>query len=305
MSARAVAPMADRRLFGIGLMLAAYLCFTGIDTCAKWLVQSGLPPMEVAFVRYAAHLVIATALLAPGAGLRLFATRAIGLEALRALFLLGSTVLNFFAVQYLPLTLTVTIFFTVPLWVCALSVPFLGEKVGLRRWSAIFVGFGGVLAAMQPWSAEAHPAMLLSLGAACCASFYAITTRKLAGIDSSATQQFYAAGLATLALAPVATIGWQWPALPIDWVAFALIGFFGWLGHQFLTVAHRYAPASTLAPFIYAQMFFMATSSYLIFHDPIKRQTLVGGAIILASGLYIWMRERKLDGAGPSHQSPR
>lgn len=287
-------PGEDRRLLGILLILAAYLCFTGIDSSAKWLVQAGLPPLQVAFVRYAAHFVIASALLAPRVGVRLFQTRALGLEILRALCLLGSTVCNFTAVQFLPLTLTVTIFFTVPLFVCALSVPFLGERVGVRRWAAIGVGFVGVLIAMAPWRAEAHWAMAVSIGAALCASVYAILTRRLVGVDSAATQQLYAAGVATATLAPSLAFGWEWPVIGADWLAFALIGVFGWLGHQCLTVAHRYAPASVLAPFIYGQILFMTLSSYLIFHDPIEPRTIFGGAIVLGSGLYIWLRERRL-----------
>ncbi len=290
-----VAASADSRpVLGILLMIAAYFCFTGIDTSAKWLVQAGLPAMQAAFVRYAAHFFIALALLAPSAGLHLFRTRALGLEALRALCLLGSTVCNFTAVQFLPLSLTVTIFFTVPLFVCALSVPLLGEKVGIRRWTAIIVGFGGVLVATQPWSAEAHWAMALSICAALGASFYAILTRRLVGVDSTATQQLYAAGVATVALAPTVAFGWEWPSLAVDWLAFAAIGVFGWVGHQCLTIAHRHAPASVLAPFIYSQMLFMTASSFFVFHDPITPNTVVGGAIVLASGLYIWMRERKL-----------
>lgn len=300
MSASAAATPTERRLLAILLMLAAYLCFTGIDSSAKWLVEAGMAPLQVAFVRYAAHFVISAALLAPGAGFGLFATRAPGLEGLRALCLLGSTICNFTAVQYLPLTLTVTIFFTVPLLVCALSTFLLNETVGVRRWTAIAIGFGGVLIAMRPWSEEAHWAMGLSISAACFAALYAILTRKLAGVDSSATQQFYAAGLATLALTPSLALGWSWPQASLDWLAFGLIGFFGWLGHQFLTVAHRFAPASVLAPFIYVQIVFMTASSYLIFHDPIDGPTMFGGAIVLASGLYVWLRERRLAKARPS-----
>src|SRR5262249_56433688 len=89
-------------------------------------------------------------------------------------------------------------------------------------------------------------------------------------------------------------------AAAIDWFAFAIIGFFGWSGHQLLTVAHRYAPATTLAPFMYVQMIFMIASSWLIFGTPPSVWVLTGAAIVLASGFYVWLRERKLSGMGRS-----
>lgn len=289
-----VAAIEDRRLAGIGLMVMALLMFTGIDTCAKWLVLAGLPTMTVVFVRYFVHLLIVTSLFLPWQGRGLFSTRRPGLELVRGLCLLGATVLNFIAVKYLPLTLTSAIFFTVPLWVCALSVPLLGERVGWRRWGAILVGFCGALITTQIWTADFHWAAFLSIATAICASLYAILTRKLAGVDSTATQQFYAAAISSFGIAPFAYADWQWPEAGADWIAFALIGLFGWGGHQFMTVAHRYAPASTLAPFVYSQMFFMTVSSWIIFYTPPDAWILTGASLVLASGMYIWLREKQL-----------
>ncbi len=281
-------------LKGVALVMLSYLAFTFIDTSAKWLVLGGLPALQVVFVRYAGHLALVTALSLPKMGRDLFRTNAWRAEVLRGLFLLLSTVLNFNAVKYLPLTLTMTIFFTGPLWVCALSIPLLGEKVGPRRWAAIIVGFVGVLIATQPWSADFHWAIFLAMGAALSASFYFIITRKLAGVDSTATQQFYSSALATALIAPFALGDWTWPAEAWGWVAFCLIGFFGWAGHQMITIAHRCAPASTLAPFSYAQIIYMTASSWIIFAQPPDRWIVAGALVVLSSGLYIWLRERRL-----------
>ena len=289
-----IAAVEDRRLAGISLMMGAYLAFTGIDSSAKWLVQAGIPAMEVVFVRYAVHLVLVVALALPVMGAELVRTARPGAEVLRGGFLLGSTIFNFLAVSYLPLTVTSAIAFATPLTVCLLSIPLLGERVGARRWAAILVGFSGVLVITRPWSAEAHWAVLLSFGTVICASLYAVATRKLAGVDRTATQQFYAALVATVAIAPFALGDWVWPSAPADWAAFALIGLFGWGGHQMLTIAHRFAPASTLAPFIYVQILYMTGASWLIFQAPPDGWVLVGAAIVLASGLYIWLRERQL-----------
>ena len=289
-----VAPLEDRRLMGIGLILIAFLVFTGIDTCAKWLVLAGLPPWQVVFIRYAVHLVMATALILPASGGAVLRSVSPGSEVVRGVFLLASTMLNFNAVRYLPLTLTSAIMFTIPLWICAFSIPLLGEKVGPRRWAAIVVGLGGVLIIARPWSAEAHWAVVLSIAAAISAALYTVMTRKLAGRDSTATQQFYAAAIATTLIAPMALIDWHWPERPVDWIAFGLIGLFGWGGHQLLTIAHRFAPASVLAPFGYFQIIYMTASSWLIFATPPEVWVLAGAAVVLASGLYIWIRERHL-----------
>jgi drug/metabolite transporter (DMT)-like permease len=288
------APGEDRRLLAIGLMLLAFLTFTGIDTSAKWLVQAGLPPTEVVFVRYLTHLAFAAALILPREGLGLFRSRAPGLELARGALLVGSTFCNFFALQYLPLTVTVSIFFAAPLLVCALSIPVLGEKVGLRRWSAIGAGLVGVLIVTRPWGASFHWAMGLSVAGLCCASAYFVLTRRLATVDKAATQQFYAALVAVTATLPLLLMGWSWPAAPADWVAFALIGVFGWAGHQLLTVAHRFAPASVLAPFVYVQIVYMTASSWFIFHDAPDIWVLAGAAVVMAAGLYVWLRERQL-----------
>lgn len=288
----------ERRLAAIGMMLAAFLLFTGIDTSAKWLVQSGLPAPQVVFVRFGVHFLIAAALIMPREGLGLFATRAPVLEILRGLFLAGSTFFNFFSLKYLPLTLTVSIFFAAPLVICALSIPLLGEKVGVRRWSAIAVGFVGVLIVTRPWGASFHWAMLLTLCALGCASMYFVMTRKLAGIDRAGTQQFYASLIAVAVASPFAFLGWEWPTQPVDWMFFALIGVFGWAGHQLAVIAHRFAPASALAPFVYVQIVYMTASSWLIFHTPPDLWVLAGAAVVMGAGLYVWMRERQIAHSG-------
>ena len=151
MPKRPVAPIEDRTLRGIALMLAALAGFTGIDTCAKWLVLDGMPTAEVVFVRYLGHLILVIAFALPLGEpfLRTANPRDVGV---RGAFLLFSTVLNFAALGYLPLTTTAAIFFSSPLWVCLLSIPLLGEEVGPRRWAAMAVGFLGVLVVTRPWS---------------------------------------------------------------------------------------------------------------------------------------------------------
>lgn len=287
-------PIEDRRLAGIFLMLLAFLVFTGIDSCAKWLIQAGLPPLQVVFVRYAVHAVLICAVFLPREGAGLFTSSHPKVELARSAALLGSTIFNFLALQYLPLTLTSAIFFTVPLWICALSVPLLGEAVGPRRWTAVVIGFSGVLVATRPWGSDVHWAVLLSIAAALSASLYGILTRRLAGVDATATQQIYGAGVATLVIAPIGLSDWHWPVAGVDWAAFAMIGVLGFVGHWMLTVAHRFAAAAVLAPFVYVQIVYMTAASWAIFGQSPDIWVLAGAAIVLASGLYIWLRERQL-----------
>ncbi len=124
---------------------------------------------------------------------------------------------------------------------------------------------------------------------------FLITTRKLAGVDGVSTQQFYSALVATGCLIPfVALGGWVWPSDPATWFAFVMIGVAALVGHQLLTTAYRYAPASVLAPFSYVQIVFLTVSSWLVFNQPPDMWFFIGLPIVVGSGLYIWLRERQL-----------
>ena len=293
--ALAIRPIEERRLLGIGLVVLGYTMFTIIDSCAKWLSQSGLPTSEIVFIRYAGQLFIVSALLLPARGRDLMATRNLRLEVMRGLFLLMSTVSNFVAILFLPLNVTGAIAFTMPLMLTALSIPLLGEQVGWRRWLAIAVGFVGILIIVRPGTEAFHPAVLLSLACAFFTALYMVSTRKLAGVDAVSTQQFYAALVATICLIPfVIGGGWVWPSDPAGWFAFAAIGTAALIGHQLLTTAHRYAPASVLAPFGYVQIVFLTASSWVVFNEPPDAWFFAGLPIVIGSGLYIWLRERQL-----------
>jgi drug/metabolite transporter (DMT)-like permease len=295
--AYSVAPIEDRRLLGIGLVLVAFLAFTGIDTCAKWLVIRGMPSSEVVFVRYAVHFMLVAGLLLPRYGPVLLRSASPRLELLRGLGLLGATVGNFVAIRYLPLTVTGSILFSVPLIVCALSVPLLGEHVGWRRWAAVLVGFAGVLVIIRPGTEAFSPYILFSLFSVTSYAMYNISNRMLAGVDAVSTQQFYAGLIATVCIAPFAFGNWVWPGDPSSWVAFITIGIVAVVGHQFFTIAHRLAPASTLAPFIYVQIVYLTLSSWLVFGEPPSVWIFVGAPLVIGSGLYIWLRERQLAAA--------
>lgn len=287
-----IAPREEKAGTGVALMALAVVFFTCIDTSAKWLILAGLPPLQVVFTRYAGHFLYALAFYLPREGAEALRSRSPAKQLLRSLFLMGSTIFNFLALSYLPITVTTTIAFAGPIVVTLLAIPILGEKVGLHRIAAVCTGFAGVLVVMQPWGAEWHPAMFYSLGALVVASLYFIMTRMLAGIEANATQQIWSSGLATAALLPFVLKTWVWPETPAQWAVFFAIGFFGITGHVLATSAHRLADASILAPMIYSQIFLAAAAGILVFATYPTVWTLGGGAIIIAAGLYIWHRER-------------
>lgn len=289
-----IAPIEERRNLGIGILLFAQLFFATLDTSAKYLSFIGLPLSEIVFVRYAVHVALALALFLPVLKGALFVTRNWKLELLRGLFLLGVTGANFLAQRYLPLTVTGALMFTMPLMVTALSGPMLGEKVGWRRWIAVGVGFIGILIIVRPGTETFQPASLIALAGALSAAFYSITTRKLAGVDSASTQQVYAGLIALACVTPFAFNGWVWPTEGAGWFAFIAAGVAGMIAHQMNTIAHRFAPPSVLAPFGYTGLVLLAFASWLVFNEPPDAWFYLGAPIIIGSGIYIWLRERKL-----------
>ena len=291
---RAAAPREDRVALGVCLMALAVLCFTSIDTSAKWLILSGIPILQVVFMRYVGAFAVSLLLFLPGEGTDAFRSRAWGMQFLRSAFLVLSTILNFLALRHLPLSLTTTIFFMTPILVTLLAIPALGEQVGARRIAAVLIAFAGVLIVLQPWGAEWHPAMLLSLSSVSCISFYFILTRRLAGIDSNGTSQLWASGLGALCLVPVAIPIWQVPDGASEMAVLLGIGVFGAAGHTLATSAHRFAQASQLTPVVYLQLLFAGLASGLVFAQWPGASTLVGGAVIIGSGLYIYRREVRL-----------
>ena len=288
----AASPREDRPTAAVLIMALAIFLFTLIDTSAKWLIIAGLPALQVVFSRYVGALLTVLIFFIPRRGMGEFRSNRPWIQVLRALALLGSTVFNFLALRYLPITLTIAMFFAVPIIVTLLSIPILGERVGLRRFLAVLTGFIGVLVIVQPWGAQFHWAVFLSIGALLSASTYFVLTRLLAGIDNNSTSQLWTNGLATLALAPIALQNAVWPENTLNMLVFLFIGFLGGVSHILATLAFRLAQASVLAPVTYVQVIYATAVGYLVFNTLPTIWTAIGTAIIIASGVYIWQRER-------------
>jgi drug/metabolite transporter (DMT)-like permease len=283
---------ARNRLIGIGVISLTFLCFSLLDGGAKWLVRT-LPVVEVVWLRFLMQVLLGGALLVPRQGMTLLRTRRPRLQLLRAALMAVMTALNFWALQYLQLAETSSIMFSTPILVALLAAPMLGESLDRARWMAILAGFAGVLIIIRPGMQGFHPALLICLMNAVLYAMFNLMTRRLAAYDSPETSQFLSALGATLALAPFALAAWQTPATGLEWSVAFLMGLFGGLGHYGLALAHRYAPASVLAPFLYQQILYMMVLGYFIFGDVPNPAVLTGAAVVIASGLYLLWREQR------------
>jgi drug/metabolite transporter (DMT)-like permease len=286
------ADSARNRLTGIALVSLTYVIFTLLDGSAKWLVGS-VPVIVVVWLRFLTHAVFASALLFPLKGKSLIRTKHLRWHLLRGAMFCAMTGINFWALQYLQLAVTSSIFFIVPILIALMAAPMLGEKLDAGRWMAIIAGFAGVLVIVRPGSAEFHPAMVLSLVNATLYALFNLTTRHLAAYDPPETIQYLPAVFASVLLAPFAIAGWESPATAPEWAVLCLLGVLGGLGHYFLALAHRYAPATVIAPFLYQQVIYMALFGYLVFGDVPGAGVWIGAAIVIASGLYLFARERR------------
>ena len=274
------------------MCLAASAGLPGLNAIVK-LLLADYHMVQIIWFRCVVHLGFMVALFMPAMGLRLFATRRPWLQSIRSLTQLVTFTLIWVSLFWTPITTVTMVLFTGPLILVALSVPFLGETVGPRRWAAVFVGFAGVLIVIRPGADVAHWASLLVLGGAFFYAVYQIQTRKIAGYDDSRTTAVYT----ILAAFVVATIAvpfyWEAPKSGMDWFLFASLGVTGGLAHFFIIKAYQYAEASLLGPFDYCQLVGASILGFAVFGEVPDTWTWVGAAVIIASGLYIAHREAR------------
>ena len=291
----ALPPATDRRsrLIGIGLMCAAVFCFSILDTTGKWLNQH-IPTLEIVWGRYASHFILSLIFVNPWTTPGLLSTKRPWLQIGRSALLVASTAFNFFALRYLQLDQTSAIGFATPFFVALCAGPMLGEWIGPRRWVAILVGFAGILLVTRPGAGGIHPAAILSVGSALCYALYSLSTRVLASYDSTQTTVFYSALVGTLVSAMPLPFVWTTPTEPAVIGGMILTGLSGWIGHLFLIMAHRRAPAPILAPFIYTQIIWMIAAGFIVFANTPNNWTLAGVAVVITSGLYLFYREKRM-----------
>ena len=281
---------------GILFMLAAITLYSTLDALAKWTVTI-YGAAQFLLIRSTTSVAVLLPFVARNNFAALKNVPRPGLQALRVILSITEVMLFFTAIYYLPLAETITCYLSAPIIVVALSAIFLGEKVGWRRWLAVLVGFVGVLIAMRPSTSSISWGALIAIAGAFCSAVLMIVTRQLRG--TSQTFLAFSQIIGTLLFgAVVAPFQWVTP----QWTHVGIFLLAGIVSVSALLCANRsltLAPASVLAPYKFTAIFFAATFGYLAFGDVPPLTTVIGAAIIVGSGLYIFMRERKLSRAEP------
>ncbi len=276
-------------------MVLATMLFVALDTTAKFLTTL-LPVEQVVWARFTFHFALVALLLLPR-GMSAFKTTRPALQISRSFFMFGANVCFFFAIKTMALVDASAIVFSGPLFVTALSVPLLGERVGLRRWLAVAVGFMGALVVIRPGTDIFASVAMLPLMAALSFAFYQIFTRKLATFDAPMTTLLYTSVFGAACTSVYMPFVWVAPDA-LGWTLMLVAGVFGAGGQLALIQAIRLAPVSTVAPFNYLGLLWASLLGFAFFGDLPDRYTLIGAAIVAASGLYVLHRERlrTLDG---------
>jgi drug/metabolite transporter (DMT)-like permease len=286
-------------LIGIALVLAAFFAFTLMSAFVRFLGQS-IPLGEIVFMRsFFAFIPLLAVMVWRGELATALYTRHPLAHFSRSTIGVLAMVMNFAALTLLPLADVTAIGFAMPIFTVVLAAVFLGEVVRIRRWSAVGVGFIGVLVMLSPYigaSPRGEGATLgafLALGGALAVAIAMTLVRHMSRTESTASLVFYFS--VTCCLVGLATIPWGW-VIPTPWEFAMLVamGLLGGIGQILITESYRYAPASVVAPFAYTAMIYAVVIGYFWFGELPKPIVLAGAAIVIAAGLFVIWRERKL-----------
>lgn len=277
---------------GILLLCAGVACFATGEACVKTLSHD-YDILQVVWARYLFHGLVFLLVFSRSGIVSQMRTRRPFLHLARSVVLMLGTVCFFTALIYLSLPEAVAINFASPLLVTALSIPFLGEKVGPRRWAAICVGFAGVLLIIRPGVGAMHWAAILPLGTAVCYAIYQILTRISGRTEATRTSLFWTSAVGIVVMSCIVPFVWKAPDAT-GWILMVTIGALFGSGHYLLIRAFEIAPVSSLSPFLYTQILWSTVLSILVFAQYPDRFSVAGAAVVVCSGLYIWHRETRI-----------
>ncbi len=290
----------DRTLYGIFLMVGFSLIAPLMDSFAK-LIGDAVAVAQIATTRFLVQSILLLPLAVAMGWLHRPGPAEMGLHLLRSALLLVATAFFFTAVQHMPIADAIAIFFVEPFMLTLLGGWLLNEGIGPRRYIACAVGFGGALLIIQPSFQELGLVACLPLVTALCFAFYMILTRRMATQMHPITLQSYT-GLAALVIALPVLWGFDgsgigpldpsWPE-PREFKLLAALGVVATLSHVCISFALSLAPASVLAPLQYLEIVGATVFGFYIFGDLPDRLTFVGITLIVASGLYVFLRERR------------
>lgn len=285
----------DRPTLAIAMLLFAMFVFTAMDGIAKGLAGQGMPPERIILLRYVlVSLILAPVVVARWEHRPMRTSRPI-LHIVRGVLLISSATLFVYAMRALPLETATAIGFASPLYVTALSIPFLGEKVGMRRWAAVGVGFVGILVILRPGTTAFVPEMLIPLVSSFCWACGLIITRAMRGREGPLTILIWSTGSGMIVIAPLGLVGWEMPT-PAQWGMLSAIALCHAAGQYFTIRAFMLASASVLAPFSYSTIVWATLIGLFAFGSYPDAATIAGTCLLAGAGLYVWHRERKVTG---------
>ena len=274
----------------IGLIIVTMLLFSTQDAIAKNLIQS-YPAIQIVWARYTSQTLASLVILLPIIG-SVLKTKNIGIQLLRSAFLFGATFCFFSSLKLLQLAQVNAIFQVAPLFVTVLSVFILKESVGVRRWGGVLIGMLGAIIIIRPGGTAFSFALILPIGAALSYASYLIATKYLSTEEAPATNFLYTSLIGFVLASFLVPVAWT-SINPSDLFTFMSFGLLGALGHLLIILAFRLIDASFLAPFTYLQLIFASFWGLYLFAEIPDKFTIIGSALIVCSGLYIWLREQK------------
>ena len=269
--------------------LLAWVMLPVMDGFAKYL-SSDMPVLQITWARYFFTVVFTLPVMMLFFRNKLVWTDKPKLQIIRGLVLLAANICFFYAISVISLAKALTLAFVAPLIVTAFSPIFLGERVGVRRWTAVIVGFIGSLVVIRPGFVEINLASLSALCTGIMYGFYLIITRKLSTSDNSLLTLLLTGIVGLVVISLTMPFIWINPS-PLQWSLMAGIGLFACIGHLFLILSLKYADASKLAPFSYFEIITNIIIGYYFFNDFPDNWTFLGLFIIILSGIYISRRE--------------
>ncbi len=279
---------------GIPLMVLTMLIFAAQDGISRHLAGQ-YNVLMVVMIRYWFFALFVVALSARRAGglSQVASTSQPFLQIFRGLLLAAEICVMVTAFVVLGLIESHAVFATYPLIVAALSGPILGESVGWRRWTAIAIGFSGMLIILQPGVKVFSPAAAIPLLSALMFALYALLTRYAARKDHSMTSFFYTGTAGAVAMTIPGLWAWK-PMTAPDWGWMALLCITGAAGHYLLIKVYDVAEASAVQPFAFLQLVFAAAIGLLVFAETLEANVAIGAALIVGAGIFTLLRERKV-----------
>ena len=287
---------APAHLTGIACMCVTALMWGLTDALAKWLTQS-YPVLQVLWGRFFFNALIVVMVYLPRLS-DVVRTQAPTLQIIRSLLVVVTVGVLFVSFQTLSLVTANAVFYMTPILVTVFAIPLLGERVDLRRWIGVLLGFAGAMLVIRPGSSVMQAAALLPLVAAGSSALYQIATRRTSFVDGAITNLLYAAIGGTLMTSLMLPFVWKTPDAQ-GWLILVGLGVTGGTAQLALIKGLEVAPASVIAPFHYTNLIWAAVLGYAIFGDVPDRWTISGGLVIVASGLYVIRRPPVSNGSDP------